>query len=112
MYNVLERAQAAAVAAVKPGVTAESIDRIARNIITEAGYGEQFIHRTGHGIGLSTHEEPFIMEGNHLTLEPGMAFSIEPGIYIEGQYGARIEDIVVVTETGCKTLNNQPRALQ
>ena len=112
MYNVLERAQAAAVAAVKPGVTAESIDRIARNIITEAGYGEHFIHRTGHGIGLSTHEEPFIMEGNHLTLEPGMAFSIEPGIYIEGQYGARIEDIVVVTETGCETLNNQPRSLQ
>ena len=112
MYNVLERAQAAAVAAVKPGVTAESIDRVARNIITEAGYGEQFIHRTGHGIGLSTHEEPFIMEGNHLTLEPGMAFSIEPGIYIEGQYGARIEDIVVVTETGCETLNNQPRSLQ
>lgn len=112
LYAVLEKAQEAAVAHVHPGVTAESVDNVAREIITQAGYGEYFIHRTGHGIGLSTHEEPFIMKGNKLVLQPGMAFSIEPGIYIPGKYGARIEDIVVVTESGCERLNNQPRTLQ
>ncbi|AKK05920.1 Xaa-Pro aminopeptidase [Corynebacterium mustelae] len=112
MYNVLFDAQRAAVAAVRPTVTAAEIDKVARDIISEAGYGEFFIHRTGHGIGLSTHEEPFIMAGNDLVLEPGMAFSVEPGIYLPGKFGARIEDIVVVTESGCQLLNNQPRQLQ
>lgn len=112
MYDVLLRAQEEAVKAIKPGVTAASIDKVARDIISEAGYGHAFIHRTGHGIGLSTHEEPFIMEGNDLVLQPGMAFSVEPGIYLEGRFGARIEDIVVVTENGCECLNNQPRTLQ
>ncbi|MDP9851040.1 M24 family metallopeptidase [Corynebacterium lowii] len=112
MYEVLRRAQEAACAAVRPGVTAEQIDATARAIIEEAGYGEAFFHRTGHGIGLSTHEEPFIMAGNDLVLEEGMAFSVEPGIYLDGQCGARIEDIVVVTATGCERLNNQPRTLQ
>lgn len=112
LYDVLYAAQIAAVAQARPGATAESVDRAARNTIEAAGYGEQFIHRTGHGIGLSTHEEPFIMTGNDLVLEPGMAFSIEPGIYIDGVHGARIEDIVVITEEGCETLNNQPKTLQ
>lgn len=111
-YKALLRAQEAAVQAVKPGVTAESIDAVARDILSDAGLGEYFIHRTGHGIGLSTHEEPFIMQGNQLVLQEGMAFSIEPGFYIEGKYGARIEDIVVVTADGCHRLNNQPRELR
>ncbi|MDO4685618.1 MAG: Xaa-Pro peptidase family protein [Corynebacterium sp.] len=112
LYEVLERAQAAAVQAVRPGVTAASIDAVARDAIVAAGFGDEFIHRTGHGIGLSLHEEPFIMAGNDLVLEPGMAFSVEPGIYLAGRVGARIEDIVVVTDAGCETVNNQPRGLQ
>jgi Xaa-Pro aminopeptidase len=109
-YEVLKRAQEAATASVRPGVTAESVDRAARGIIEDAGYGEWFIHRTGHGIGLETHEEPYIVEGNATRLENGMAFSIEPGIY-PGPHGARIEDIVVCTETGVERLNNGPREL-
>ena len=104
-YDVLQRAQAAAVAAVRPGVTAESIDAAARDVIEAAGYGEQFIHRTGHGIGLSVHEEPYIVAGNEDVLREGMAFSVEPGIYVGGDWGARIEDIVVVTADGCEPLN-------
>ncbi|MGF6888406.1 Xaa-Pro aminopeptidase [Nocardia sp. GAS34] len=108
---VLERAQAAAVAAARPGVTAESVDAAARNVLTEAGFGEAFIHRTGHGIGLSVHEEPYIVGGNDIVLEPGMAFSIEPGIYFPGEWGARIEDIVVVTDGGCESVNQRPHGL-
>ncbi|WP_062990884.1 M24 family metallopeptidase [Nocardia anaemiae] len=110
-FGELERAQAAAVAAVRPGVTAESVDAAARNLLTEAGFGAAFVHRTGHGIGLSVHEEPYIVEGNSLVLEPGMAFSIEPGIYFRGDWGARIEDIVVVTENGCESMNQRPHGL-
>ncbi|MEJ5996709.1 M24 family metallopeptidase [Corynebacterium sp. H130] len=109
-YEVLREAQSKAVAEVRPGVTAAHIDAIARDHISAAGYGEYFIHRTGHGIGLSLHEEPFIVAGNELVLEPGMAFSIEPGIYLPGEYGARIEDIVVVTADGCERLNRAPIA--
>jgi Xaa-Pro aminopeptidase len=109
-YEVLKRAQEAATVSVRPGVTAESVDGAARGIIDDAGYGEWFIHRTGHGIGLETHEEPYIVEGNATRLENGMAFSIEPGIY-PGPHGARIEDIVVCTETGVERLNNGPREL-
>lgn len=114
-YDVLFRAQEAATASVRPGVTAESVDRAAREIIAGAGYGEWFIHRTGHGIGLESHEDPYIVEGNTIPLEPGMAFSIEPGIY-PGPYGARIEDIVVCTDpastgAGCQRMNNAPRDL-
>ena len=110
-YAVLQRAQAAAVAAVRPGVTAEAVDAAARDVITEAGFGEYFIHRTGHGIGLDVHEEPYIIAGNALPLEPGMAFSVEPGIYQPGRWGARIEDIVIVTEAGVESVNNQPHEL-
>ncbi|WP_199742778.1 M24 family metallopeptidase [Nocardia stercoris] len=108
---VLERAQAAAVAAARPGVTAESVDAAARDVLAAAGLGDVFIHRTGHGIGLSVHEEPYIVAGNDLILEPGMAFSVEPGIYFRGRWGARIEDIVVVTEDGCEPLNLRPHGL-
>ena len=110
-YAVLQRAQAAAVAAVRPGVTAEAVDAAARDVIAEAGFGEYFIHRTGHGIGLDVHEEPYIIAGNALPLEPGMAFSVEPGIYQPGRWGARIEDIVIVTEDGAESVNNQPHEL-
>lgn len=105
LYEVLRRAQAAACAAVAPGVAAREIDRAARQIIDEAGYGEQFIHRTGHGIGMETHEEPYLFEGNGEPLVAGNAFSVEPGIYLAAQWGARIEDIVICTESGGERLN-------
>lgn len=110
-YAVLQAAQDAAVAAVTPGVTAQQVDAAARVPITDAGLGERFIHRTGHGIGLEVHEEPYIVTGNDLVLEPGMAFSIEPGIYLPGRWGARIEDIVVVNDSGATRLNHRPREL-
>lgn len=110
-YAVLLRAQMAACEQARPGVTAESVDAAARDIIAAAGYGEAFLHRTGHGIGLETHEEPYIVTGNRTLLEPGMAFSIEPGIYLPGRHGARIEDVVVVTEDGSQRLNHRPRDL-
>ncbi|HEX6128806.1 MAG TPA: Xaa-Pro peptidase family protein [Candidatus Limnocylindria bacterium] len=111
LYEVLREAQAAACDAVAPGVPAEEVDRAARAIITDAGYGEQFIHRTGHGIGIETHEEPYIVAGNDEPLQPGHAFSVEPGIYVEGRWGARIEDIVVVTDAGSERLNRTERTL-
>ncbi|WP_436499315.1 M24 family metallopeptidase [Actinokineospora sp. HUAS TT18] len=110
-YAILQRAQQAAVDFVRPGVTAEQVDAAAREVIADAGFGEFFIHRTGHGIGLDVHEDPYIVAGNDRVLEPGMAFSIEPGIYQPGRWGARIEDIVVVTETGVEPLNNRPHEL-
>jgi Xaa-Pro aminopeptidase len=110
-YAVLREAQRAAVAAVRPGVTAESIDAAARDVITEAGFGEYFIHRTGHGIGLDVHEEPYIIKGSDLPLEPGFTFSVEPGIYQAGRWGARIEDIVVVTTDGVESFNGRPHEL-
>ncbi len=110
-YAVLKDAQERAVRAVRPGVTAEQVDAAARHPITAAGLGERFVHRTGHGIGLDVHEEPYIVAGNNLALEPGMAFSVEPGVYLEGEWGARIEDIVVVTEDGCERLNTRPHDL-
>ncbi|HYO37817.1 MAG TPA: Xaa-Pro peptidase family protein [Geodermatophilus sp.] len=110
-YAVLQDAQEAAVDAVRPGVTAEQVDAVARDRITAAGWGEHFIHRTGHGIGLDTHEAPYIVAGNDLPLEAGMAFSVEPGIYLAGRAGARIEDIVVCTDEGVRVLNRGPRGL-
>jgi Xaa-Pro aminopeptidase len=110
-YAVLRDAQHAQCDYARPGVTAESVDRVGRKIIADAGYGEFFVHRTGHGIGLETHEEPYIVEGNVLVLEPGMAFSIEPGIYLPGRHGARIEDIVVTTSDGIERMNTTTREL-
>lgn len=110
-YSVLQRAQRAAVDAVRPGVTAEQVDAAARDVLAGAGLAEAFVHRTGHGIGLSVHEEPYIVAGNDLPLAAGMAFSIEPGIYFPGRWGARIEDIVVVTQDGALAVNNRPHEL-
>ena len=109
-YEVLYTAQAAATDAVRPGVTAESLDAVARDIITEAGCGDLFIHRLGHGIGMDTHEHPYLIEGNDQVIEAGMAFSIEPGIYNPGEWGMRIEDIVAVTDDGVERLNRSDRA--
>jgi Xaa-Pro aminopeptidase len=111
LYDVLQRAQADATAAVRPGLACEAVDRVARGVIAGAGYGPQFIHRTGHGIGLETHEDPYIVEGNGEPLAAGMAFSVEPGIYFEGRFGARIEDIVVCGTDGPDPLNEAPREL-
>ncbi len=110
-YAVLRRAQDAAVAAVSPGVAASAIDRTARDIIATAGYGDYFVHRTGHGIGLDVHEDPYLVAGNDETLEPGMTFSVEPGIYVPGRWGMRIEDVVVVTDEGSERLNESTREL-
>jgi Xaa-Pro aminopeptidase len=109
---VLEEAQAAGRAAVQPGIPAQEIDRATRAVIDAAGYGEYFIHRTGHGIGLEGHEHPYIVEGNDLPVETGMTFSIEPGIYIPGEFGMRIEDIVAVGADGVDELNRSNRKLR
>ncbi|HWB66313.1 MAG TPA: Xaa-Pro peptidase family protein [Mycobacteriales bacterium] len=110
-YEVLRQAQAASCDSVRPGVTAESVDAAARDVITAAGFGDWFVHRTGHGIGLEEHEEPWIVAGNDTVLEPGMCFSIEPGIYAPDRHGARIEDIVVVTNDGVERLDTIDREL-
>ena len=110
-YSVLQRAQRAAVDAVRPGITAEQVDAVARDVLAAEGLADVFVHRTGHGIGLSVHEEPYIVAGNALPLEAGMAFSVEPGIYFQGRWGARIEDIVVVTPDGAEAVNNRPHEL-
>jgi len=112
LFGVLLTAQVAATRAVRPGVAAEAIDRTARDVIDGEGYGENFFHRTGHGIGLEGHEEPYLVAGNAEPLQAGMAFSIEPGIYLPGQYGARIEDIVVCGPDGPIVLNKEPRELR
>ena len=110
-FAALERAQRAAVDAVRPGVSAESVDAAARDVLAAEGLAQVFVHRTGHGIGLSVHEEPYIVAGNRVELVEGMAFSIEPGIYFRGDWGARIEDIVVVTVDGCESMNTRPHGL-
>ena len=111
LYEVLRRAQSAQTEAVRPGITARELDAVGRDIIASAGYGAHFIHRTGHGIGLETHEEPYIVASSDLPLEPGMAFSVEPGIYLPGRFGARIEDIAVCTADGGERLNLTARDL-
>ena len=110
-FAVLEAAQQAAVDSVRPGISAESVDVAAREVLAAQGLAEVFVHRTGHGIGLSVHEEPYIVEGNTIELVEGMAFSIEPGIYFRGSWGARIEDIVVVTADGCESFHNRPQLI-
>jgi Xaa-Pro aminopeptidase len=109
VHRVVREAQQAAVDAIRPGVSAESVDAAAREVIESAGYGEQFVHRTGHGVGLDVHEEPYIVAGNDRELDAGMVFSVEPGVYLPGEFGVRIEDLVVVTEDGCERLNDTDR---
>ena len=110
-YAALQAAQQAAVDAVRPGATCQEVDRAAREVLRGAGLADHFIHRTGHGIGLDVHEEPYIIEGNALPLEPGMTFSVEPGVYLPGRWGARIEDIVAVTADGVESFNQRPHDL-
>lgn len=112
VYQVVREAQERAFRTVKPGVPAEDVDRAAREVIDRAGYGELFVHRTGHGIGLDEHETPYIVAGNREALRPGMCFSIEPGIYMPGRFGVRIEDIVTVTQDGAQRLNHAEREVQ
>ncbi|QCS42082.1 Xaa-Pro peptidase family protein [Natrinema versiforme] len=109
VHDTVKEAQQAAIDAIDPGVTAGSVDRAARAVIEDAGYGDAFVHRTGHGVGLEVHEPPYIVAGNDRELEPGMVFSVEPGVYLEGQFGVRIEDLVAVTEDGAERLNDTPR---
>ncbi len=112
VYNIVRAAQEKALDAIRPGMTAESIDRICRGYISEKGYGPYFLHRTGHGIGLDGHEYPYIVEGNKTIIEEGMTFSVEPGIYLKGRFGVRIEDIVVVSANGALPLNKFTHELQ
>ncbi len=112
VFEIVLRAQQAGFEAVRPGVACQEVDRAARKVIADAGYGEYFIHRTGHGIGLTTHEPPYMIEGEERLMEPGMCFSIEPGIYLPDRFGVRIEDIVTVTEDGGRRLNNTSHELR
>jgi Xaa-Pro dipeptidase len=111
VYETVKAANAAGRAAAKPGVTCEAVDKAARDVIEAAGYGEYFTHRTGHGLGLEGHEPPYIVAGNDLVLQPGMTFTVEPGIYLPGKGGVRIEDNVVITEAGCESLTTFTRDL-
>ncbi|MFF6994483.1 M24 family metallopeptidase [Streptomyces sp. NPDC008313] len=111
VHDIVRRAQEEACRAVRPGIACQDVDRVARAVITDAGYGEYFIHRTGHGIGVTTHEPPYMIEGEEQPLVPGMCFSVEPGIYLPGRFGVRIEDIVTVTEGGGRRLNTTSREL-
>jgi Xaa-Pro dipeptidase len=112
VYETVLAANMAALKAAGPGVSAQEVDRAARKVITEAGYGDFFLHRTGHGLGMDVHEGPYIREGNEQILEPGMIFTIEPGVYLAGKGGVRIEDDVVITETGAESLTTFPKALR
>ena len=112
VHEIVRQAQQAGFDAVRPGIACQEIDRAARKVISDAGYGEYFIHRVGHGIGLTTHEPPYMVEGETHLIEPGMCFSIEPGIYLPDRFGVRIEDIVVATEDGGRRLNNTDRELR
>lgn len=116
VYDVVRRAQQAGVDAVRPGATCQDVDRAARAVIVDAGYGEQFVHRTGHGIGTTTHEPPYMVEGEDRPIEPGQCFSVEPGVYLPGRFGVRIEDIVVAfppdVPDGARRLNTSTHDLQ
>ncbi|MFC7137402.1 M24 family metallopeptidase [Halobaculum litoreum] len=109
VHRVVREAQEAAVEAVEPGVTVGAIDAAARDAIAEAGYGDAFVHRTGHGVGLDVHEEPYVVAGGEREVEAGMVFSVEPGVYRPDEFGVRIEDLVVVTDDGCVRLNRTDR---
>ena len=109
VYAVLAAAQEAGVQAAQVGTPCEDVDRAARDVIADAGFGEQFVHRVGHGIGTEAHEDPYMVRGNTLGIAPGYAFSVEPGIYLPGRFGMRLEDIVVATDRGPRRLNDAPR---
>ncbi|MEU1199315.1 aminopeptidase P family protein [Streptomyces sp. NPDC005813] len=111
VHDVVRAAQEEGFRAVRPGAACQDVDRAARAVITEAGYGDRFIHRTGHGIGVTTHEPPYMIEGEEQPLVPGMCFSVEPGVYLPGRFGVRIEDIVTVTEDGGRRLNTTSREM-
>lgn len=111
IYEVVSQANAAARSIAAPGVAAEDVDAAARHVIDAAGHGKYFTHRTGHGLGLQVHEPPYIVAGNSTTLRPGMVFTIEPGIYLQGQFGVRIEDDMLITDDGAETLSTSPRSL-
>jgi Xaa-Pro aminopeptidase len=112
VHEIVRLAQQAGFEAVKPGIECQEVDRVPRSVITEAGYGEYFIHRTGHGIGITTHEPPYMVEGETHLVQPGMCFSIEPGIYLPNRFGVRIEDIVTVTGEGGRRLNQTPHEMR
>ena len=112
VYNLVEQANRAGRAAVKPGVKLKDVDRAARSVIEKAGYGEYFIHRTGHGIGLEVHEFPDVSSVSETVCEPGMVFSVEPGVYLKGRFGVRVEDLVCVTEDGCETFNQYTKEMR
>ncbi|MFE5186236.1 aminopeptidase P family protein [Streptomyces sp. NPDC056628] len=111
VHDLVRAAQEAGYRAVRPGAACQDVDRAARAVIEEAGYGDRFIHRTGHGIGVTTHEPPYMIEGEERPLVPGMCFSVEPGVYLPGRFGVRIEDIVTVTEDGARRLNDTTRQM-
>lgn len=111
VWHVVLEAQLAGIAAIRPGVTCEAVDAAARGVIERAGFGEHFTHRLGHGLGLDTHETPYLVGGNRMELEPGMVVTVEPGIYLEGEFGVRLEEDVVVTESGCELLSEPQREL-
>ncbi|MDR1134827.1 MAG: Xaa-Pro peptidase family protein [Clostridiales Family XIII bacterium] len=111
IYEIVRRANAAAIAAVRPGIPMKRIDAAARDIISDAGCGKYFIHRLGHGAGLECHEPPDCSAASEVLTEPGMVFSIEPGVYLPGKFGVRIEDLVLVTETGCEVMNHFPKEI-
>jgi Xaa-Pro aminopeptidase len=109
VHRVVREAQAAGVDAVEPGRPAAAVDAAVRGVVEAAGYGDAFVHRTGHGVGLDVHEEPYVAGNSEATLEPGMVFSVEPGVYLDGEFGVRVEDLVVVTDDGCERLNRADR---
>jgi Xaa-Pro aminopeptidase len=109
IHAIVEAAVVAGMAAARPGATCAEVDAAARGVIADAGYGEHFVHRTGHGLGLSVHEPPWIMRGYDVELRPGIVHSVEPGIYLPGEFGVRLEEIVHVTETGCERFSSLPR---
>ncbi|MEU3614956.1 aminopeptidase P family protein [Streptomyces sp. NPDC006872] len=111
VHDLVREAQEAGFRAVRPGVACQEVDRAARAVIADAGYGDRFIHRTGHGIGVTTHEPPYMIEGEERPMVPGMCFSVEPGVYLPGRFGVRIEDIVTVAEDGGRRLNDTTREL-
>src|SRR5919108_1524263 len=112
IHKIVQEANAAGRAAAKPGVPCANVDKAARDVIEKSGYGEYFTHRTGHGIGMEGHEEPYMRGDNLQLLEPGMAFTVEPGIYLPGRNGVRIEDNVVITEDGADVLSDMPREIR